>query len=113
MTATSVGVYDHLAHVDAVGGRPLLDVDRDLLGGHLVEHDLDRARLEVEDRDARIDGGDRDPDAHGLAVGLDVGEVDGRLEVLRAQATDVERRDVPDLVEVAQVVGDDRARRAC
>ena len=52
VTETSVGVYDHLAHVDARRGRPLLDVDRDLLGRDLVEDDLDRARLEVEDGDA-------------------------------------------------------------
>ena len=76
----------HLADVDARRGGALVHLDGDLLGRHLVEHDLDRARLPVEDGHPRIDGVDRDPDVDGLPVGLDVREVDGRLEVLGALA---------------------------
>ena len=47
----------------------------------------------------------------GLPVGLDVGEVDRRPEVLGAQPADVGGRDVPDLLDVAQLVGDHRVRR--
>ena len=111
VTLTVGGRERHLADVDARGWRALVDLDRDHLRRHLVEHDLDRARLGVEDRHPRVDGVDGDPDVDLLPVGLDVGQVDGRHEVLGAQPGHVRRRDVPDLVDVAEVVRDLRAGR--
>ena len=47
--------------------------------------DLDRPRPEVEDRDPRVDRRHVDPDVDRVAVGLDVGQVDRRPEVVGAQ----------------------------